>query len=112
MWWMPRSAPPSRTQRQVFARNVRLVRVNAGLSQEAVADEAGLDRTFIGSLERGERNISIDNIERISGVIGVPAYELLHPDLPRARGLDETLTRAPRTQRLYTAAPKKRTPKG
>ena len=109
---MPRSSAKSLTLRQVFARNVRLVRVNAGRSQEDVADQAQLDRTFIGSLERGERNISIDNIERIAGVIGVPAYELLHPDLPKARGLDETLTRAPRTQRLYTAAPRKRIGKG
>lgn len=104
MWWMPRSAPPSRTLRQVFARNVRLVRVNAGLSQERMADAAQLDRTFIGSLERGERNISIDNIERIATVLGLPPHRLLDPEFAQLHDLDETLTRAPRASRLYPAA--------
>ena len=98
---MPRSSAKSFTLRQVFARNVRVVRVNAGVSQEHLADEAQLDRTFIGSLERGERNISIDNIERIAKVVGHPPHELLRPDFPQLHNLDDTLTRAPRTRRLY-----------
>jgi transcriptional regulator with XRE-family HTH domain len=85
----------------VFARNVRLMRIDLGMSQERLADEAGLDRTFVGTLERGQRNISIDNIELIAQAIGVHAQELLNPDLPRERGLDVTLTRAPRTARPY-----------
>lgn len=97
---MPKSAK-SVTLRQVFARNVRLARVNAGVSQEAAADAAQLDRTFMGSLERGERNISIDNIERIAKVTGYMPHELLRPDFAQAHGLDDTLTRAPRTARLY-----------
>ncbi|MBS0426711.1 MAG: helix-turn-helix transcriptional regulator [Proteobacteria bacterium] len=101
---MPRSAAPSLTLRQLFARNVRVVRVNAGISQERLADEVQLDRTFIGSLERGERNVSIDNVERIAKVIGYPAHELLRPDFPEANNLDASLTRAPRTQRLYPTA--------
>jgi len=100
---MPRVKPSPETLRQVFARNVRLVRTNAGMSQEAMAAEAQLDRTFIGSLERGERNISIDNIERLARVIAVPPHELLDPALPKLRGLDETLTRAPRKARIYAA---------
>ncbi|WP_295521676.1 helix-turn-helix transcriptional regulator [uncultured Pseudacidovorax sp.] len=100
---MPRAKPPPETLRQVFARNVRLVRTNAGMSQEAMAAEAQLDRTFIGSLERGERNISIDNIERLARVVAVPPHELLDPALPKLRGLDETLTRAPRKARIYAA---------
>lgn len=98
---MPRPAANSFTLRQVFARNVRVTRVNAGISQERMADEVQLDRTFIGSLERGERNISIDNIERIAKVMGYPAHELLRPDFAQAHNLDDTLTRAPRTARLY-----------
>lgn len=98
---MSRPAAKSLTLRQMFARNVRLVRVNAGISQERMANEAELDRTFIASLERGERNISIDNIERIAKVIGYPAHEMLRPDFVEAYNLDPTLTRAPRTQRLY-----------
>ena len=87
--------------RQVFARNVRLVRVNAGMSQERMAADANLDRAFVGTLERGQRNISIDNIERLAKVIGVAPHELMNPDLPTLRGLDVTATRAPRTVRLY-----------
>ncbi|MBN8747178.1 MAG: helix-turn-helix transcriptional regulator [Proteobacteria bacterium] len=108
---MPRATAKSFTLRQVFARNVRVVRVNAGISQERVADEAQLDRTFIGSLERGERNISIDNVERIAKVIGYPAHELLRPDFPEAHNLDATLTRAPRTARLYPPETRARKPK-
>lgn len=98
---MPRPAANLFTLRQVFARNVRITRVNAGISQERMADEVQLDRTFIGSLERGERNISIDNIDRIAKVMGYPAHELLRPDFAQAHNLDSTLTRAPRAARLY-----------
>lgn len=101
MGWMSRPTKLPSTLRQAFARNVRLMRVNAGLSQERMADAAQLDRTFIGSLERGERNISIDNIERIATVLGMPPHELLHPDFAALHDLDETVTRAPRTSRLY-----------
>ncbi len=78
-----------------------MVRVNAGISQEAMAAEAGLDRAFVGTLERGQRNISIDNIELIAKAIGMPPHELMHPDLAELHGLDSTLTRAPRTVRPY-----------
>ena len=76
------------------------------MSQERMAAEAGLDRAFVGTLERGQRNISIDNIELIAKAIGVAPHELLHPDLPKLRGLDETLLRAPRTARPYPVARK------
>jgi transcriptional regulator with XRE-family HTH domain len=97
-----RTAPLS--LRLIFARNIRLVRVHAGISQERMANEAGLDRAFVGTLERGQRNISIDNIELIANAIGVAAHELMDPDLPIKRGLDPTITRAPRTARLYPTA--------
>lgn len=104
---MPRSASlPLLSLRMVFARNIRLVRIHAGMSQERMAAEAGLDRAFVGTLERGQRNISIDNVELISQAIGLPAHELLNPDLPELRGLDATLTRAPRTVRPYPVARK------
>lgn len=81
-----------------------MVRVHAGISQERMAAEAGLDRAFVGTLERGQRNISIDNIELIAKAIGMPAHELMNPDMPELRGLDATLTRAPRTARPYPVA--------
>jgi len=62
--------------RATFAAHVRQLRVERGLSQEEFADRCGLHRTYIGSIERGERNVSIDNIERIAGGLGVPICHL------------------------------------
>jgi transcriptional regulator with XRE-family HTH domain len=63
--------------REVLATNLRRRRAELGLSQERLADEAGLHRTFVGSVERCERNISLDNVERLSLALNVPAWELL-----------------------------------
>ena len=54
------------SMRQKFGRAVRRLRVDAGFSQESFADEIGVHRTFMGSVERGETNISLDNIARIA----------------------------------------------
>lgn len=66
--------------RLVYARNLRALRVNRGLSQEDLANLAGLHRTYIGSVERGERNISIDNMERLARALGVTISDLLKDD--------------------------------
>lgn len=63
--------------RKVVAANVRDLRKAKGLSQEAFADDCGLHRTYIGAIERAERNVSIDNIERMALALGVPAARLL-----------------------------------
>ena len=55
-----------RPARLVFAANLRAARTALGLSQEALADLVGLHRTYVGSVERGERNISIDNMEALA----------------------------------------------
>jgi transcriptional regulator with XRE-family HTH domain len=51
-----------------------------GLSQEALADLAGLHRTYVGSVERCERNISIDNIGKLALAFGVRPSTLLQED--------------------------------
>ena len=49
-----------------FGKTVRSKRVSIGLSQEQLADKAGLHRTYIGMIERAEKNITLENIERIA----------------------------------------------
>lgn len=63
----------------MFGDRVREARAVARLSQEALADLSGLHRTYIGSIERAERNVSVDNIERIATALGKPAWRLLSP---------------------------------
>ena len=63
--------------RAILAENMRRERLKRGLSQEALADACGLHRTYIGSVERCERNISIDNIQRIATALEVPPHDLL-----------------------------------
>jgi len=56
-----------------FGNKVREIRKSQGLSQERLADIAGLHRTYIGSVERGEQNVSVDNIAKIAKALKVKA---------------------------------------
>ncbi len=67
--------------RIIIAKNLRKYRLKNNLSQEAIADLAGLHRTYIGSVERGERNISIDNIEKLAKSLNCSVVDLLEDDL-------------------------------
>lgn len=71
-------APPSKLRR-IVADNVRRLRVELGMSQEQLAAEAGLHRTYVGAIERAERNLSLDNIERLALALGVQPPALLIP---------------------------------
>ncbi len=62
--------------RKIFGKRVRELRAAAGYSQEGFAHECGLDRTYIGGVERGERNVSLVNIERISIALDIKIYSL------------------------------------
>lgn len=60
-----------------FAENVRRERLARNLSQEALADLADVHRTYIGMLERGEKNITLGTLERIANALNVDAVSLL-----------------------------------
>lgn len=62
---------------RAVGRNLRAYRLERGLSQEAFADVLGVHRTYMGSLERGERNLTLQTLERIAIVLEVDALELL-----------------------------------
>ena len=60
-----------------FGNRVRELRKKKGLSQEGLALESGLDRSYVGGVERGERNISLVNIEKLARALRVHPSELL-----------------------------------
>ena len=60
-----------------FGDRVRVARLELGLSQEALAEAAGLHRTYIGTIERGERNPALLNILRLATALDVDAAELV-----------------------------------
>lgn len=72
-----RMARSPKSLRKNFAANMRRKRRELDLSQEDLAERAGLHRTYLSSVERGERNVSIDNIEKIALALGVSATLLL-----------------------------------
>lgn len=69
-------AGPVDSRRVAFGRRVRVLRVARGMSQEALAEAAGLHRTYVSSLERGERNVGIDNVYALADALGVDPTEL------------------------------------
>jgi transcriptional regulator with XRE-family HTH domain len=62
---------------KVFGQNMKKYRIAAGLSQEGLANKARLHRTYIGAVERGERNITLLNAERIASALGVHLTDCL-----------------------------------
>lgn len=66
-----------RPARMVFAENLRRARKELGLSQEELAEKSGLHRTYVGSVERGERNVSIDNMDLLALAVGKPLKDLV-----------------------------------
>lgn len=68
---------PKSLLRDVLARNLRLQRAARGWSQERLALESGLNRTYLSAVERSEQNMSVDNIARVADALKVEAWTLL-----------------------------------
>lgn len=73
---------PTESARMLLARNLRRLRAAKGWSQEDLALEADLHRTFVAHVERGARNVSIDNVEKLATAFDIPVYCLLQPENP------------------------------
>lgn len=81
----PTETPDPSDLRGVLAFNVRLLRVGKGWSQEALALECDLDRTYVSAVERSRWNVSLSNIEVLAKALGVEPWALLKP--PDAAGV-------------------------
>jgi transcriptional regulator with XRE-family HTH domain len=71
--------------RQVIARNVRVARAARGISQEALADEAGIDRSYMSRIERGVTWAGVEILVKLAAVLDVEPHELLMPPPGRKR---------------------------
>lgn len=65
----------------ILGENVRTERVRQGLSQEELADKSGFHRTYIGMIERAERNITLRNLERLARALDVSITDVITPKL-------------------------------
>ena len=93
-----RKASKTLTAREVFARNVRRARRLKDISQERLALDLGMRRPYLSSVERGTRNVSVDNMGRLAHALGVPLSDLVDP--AKFKGLDEVQEAAEATQRF------------
>lgn len=62
---------------KVFGMNVKRYRIEMGLSQEAFADKCNLHRTYISAIERFQRNVSLENVQRIADALEIESYKLI-----------------------------------
>ena len=75
----PTQLPNPHDVREVLAFNVRFLRVEMGWSQEALAGECGLDRTYVSGVERSRWNVSLSNIDAFANALEVQPWVLLKP---------------------------------
>lgn len=69
---------------EVLARNLRAFRLARGWSQERMAEKCGLHRTYVGAIERGERNVTLETLNALALALGVSAAKLI-TDIQRGR---------------------------
>ena len=70
------------SSRDNLARNLRLLRTARGLSQEGLAHEAGIHRTYVSALERRAYSVSVDRLDGLAAILNVEPYILLMEELP------------------------------
>ncbi|HTN15597.1 MAG TPA: helix-turn-helix transcriptional regulator [Sphingomonadaceae bacterium] len=63
--------------RRIFAENLRRWRVERGLSQEVLADNAGIDRTYVSALERSVYSVSLDTVEKLAQALDIEPHQFL-----------------------------------
>ena len=76
---MPKQLPANDNVREVLAYNIRVARVTRGWSQEQLALECELDRTYVSAVERARWNVSLSNIERFAVALELAPWVLLKP---------------------------------
>jgi transcriptional regulator with XRE-family HTH domain len=65
--------------RELVGKNIKRVRVAKGVSQEQLAFDAAIDRSYLGGIERCDENPSVDTLDKIASVLGVEVVELFQP---------------------------------
>lgn len=75
----PKGLPDENNLREILSYNIKILRVEKGWSQEYLANECELDRTYISAVERLRWNVSLSNIERIANALSVESWQLLKP---------------------------------
>ena len=70
--------PIARKHRRLLGENIRLYRLKAGLSQEKLAEKADLHTNYVGDIERGEENVSVDALVRLASSLRVKVADLVH----------------------------------
>ena len=85
---MEKQNNPPHPYRLIFAQNMRQIRRLRGISQEELAFDAGISKTYICEIERGSRAVSIDIMGRIADALELPLEELLQRDLAKLGRLE------------------------
>ena len=87
---------PTYATRKILAENVRAYRRDRGISQEELASRTGLHRTYVGSVERCERNVSLSTLETLAASLGATVPQLLTPPEHRTSATKSRSNKNPR----------------
>jgi len=76
---LQKRAPESQPEREIFARNFRKARIEAGLSQRELAQQTGIAQAHLSEVENAMHNIGIDTMVKLAQAVKKPVFELLRP---------------------------------